>query len=345
MHATCTGTPTAQEALLVVQGSTSLILAGVTDARYPQQICAFTGSWSAQMVTQTMVSWSATKGSPGNPGDSVIAVLDLFTGASTVVAAWTGGGLMDGLHSWSPDRGFMAYTTSDLSGVHLHLLSAGGDRVVAIMGPVAGRGVNPNDDDAFPGFSPDGSYLAFVQTFTSSGDQVQIRKTTDGTLVYSNAAGTMATWGSTGSKLYFRQPNGTPVSVWDPSRGVAQVYGAPVPWIRPRVAAGADLLTVTYREANGTPQVWLYGGEVSGQTITWPNPRSSPVFLNTTTIFNVEEAPCGVNCGPGQAIYPDGQTFTFDIGRGAPVGGVQNMNEDLSRITKVLGTWPRPGQA
>ena len=344
MTATCAGTPAAQEAVVVMLGSTSPILADVTYARYPQAICAFAGSWSPQLVTQTMVSWYATKGSHGNPGDSVIAVLDPFTGASTVAATWTGGELLDGLHSWSPDRGFLAYVTSDPGAVKLHLLSAGGDRVVATMGPVTGRGVNPNDDDAFLGFSPDGAYFALVQTFTSTGDQVQIRRTSDGSVVYSQASGTMATWGSTGSKLYFRQPRATVVTVWDPSRGVAQVYGMQFPWISPRVDAGADLLAVTYRDASGIPTVWLYQGEVSGGTITWPNARSSPVFLNTSTIFYVEEAPCGINCGPGQTMYPDGLTFTFDVARGAPVGLALNPNEDPSRITKVLSTWPRPGQ-
>ena len=307
-------------------GSTSPILADVTYARYPQAICAFAGSWSPQLVTQTMVSWYATKGSHGNPGDSVIAVLDPFTGASTVAATWTGGELLDGLHSWSPDRGFLAYVTSDPGAVKLHLLSAGGDRVVATMGPVTGRGVNPNDDDAFLGFSPDGAYFALVQTFTSSGDQLQIRRTTDGSIAYSQPSGTMATWGSTGSRLYFRQPNGSVVSVWDPSTGTSQALKGGNAWIRPRADAGDDYLAFTERDAAGTPHVWTFGqaGRAGGQL---PNVRSSPVFLNNTSLFYVEEASCGTNCGPGPATQPDGKTFTYDIGRQA---------EDPSRISQVL---------
>lgn len=345
-QATCSGTPTAHEAVLVMQGSTDPILADVTDARYPQAICnltppsagsgTFTGSWSPQLVTQTMVSWLAKKGEYESPAQSIIAVLDLFTGTSTVVATWTGGGLLDGLYSWSPDRGFLAYVTSDPRGVDLHLLSAGGDRVVTRMGAVTGRPVNPYDDDAFLGFSPDGAYFALVQTFTSSGDQVQVRRTTDGSLVYSHASGTMATWGSFGSKLYFRQPHGTAVTVWDPSR-VAQVYGSPRTWISPRVDAGADFLTVTYREEIGIPQVWNYRGEAAGATLTWPRPRSSSVFLNTSTIFYVEEGPCGLSCGLGQPVQPDGKTFTFDISNG-------NTFEQPSAIGQVMATWPRPGQ-
>src|SRR5437899_2234739 len=80
-------------------------------------------------------------------------------------ARGSGGGFLDGLHAWSPDRGFLAYVASDGTGVRLHVLSGGGDRVIAMMGAVPARGVNPNEDDAYLAFSPDGAYIALVQTF------------------------------------------------------------------------------------------------------------------------------------------------------------------------------------
>jgi hypothetical protein len=319
----------------VMQGSTSPIVADVTDAKNPRPICTLSGSTSPpQLITQTAVSWSATRGSPGTPGDSLIAVLDLFTSTSTVVASWTGGGFMDGLHAWSADRGFLAYVTSDSTGVNLHLLSGGGDRVVSTMGPVPGRGVNPSEDDTYLGFSPDGAYFAFVQTFTSSGDHLQVRHTTDGSLAYSQASATMATWGSTGSRLYFRAPLGTTVSLWDSSGGASQAFGQPLPWIRPRADAGDDNLAFTVRDLPGTPHAWVYGhgGRSGGQL---PNIRSSPMWLNTTAVFYIEEAPCGSNCGPGPATQPDGKTFTYDVAVQA---------ETASRIKDVMGAWPRPGQ-
>ncbi|MEO8745342.1 MAG: hypothetical protein ABI334_02585 [Candidatus Dormiibacterota bacterium] len=334
MHATCTSGPSTQEALLVMQGSTSPILADVTDARNPKQICSISGAWSPQMVTQTMISWSATQGSPGTPGDSVIVALDLFTGTSSVVAEWSGGNFLDGLHAWSPDRGFLAYVTSDPGAVHLHVLSGGGDRVVSTLGAVPGRGVNPSEDDAFLGFSPDGAYFAFVQTFTASGDHLQIRRTTDGSSAYSQGSGTMATWGSTGSHLYFRAPLATVVSIWDASGGVSQAFGQQLPWIRPRADAGDDNLAFTVRDSSGTPHAWVFGnGGRSGGAL--PNVRSSPVWLNGTAVLYLEEAPCGANCGPGPATQPDGKTFTYDVG---------TQVESTSRISQALGAWPRPGQ-
>jgi hypothetical protein len=334
LQGACPGAPATQEALLVMQGSTTPVLADVTDARNPKTICTISGSWSPQLVTQTMISWSATQGGPGTPGDSVVAVLDLYTGTSTVVANWTGGGFLDGLHAWSPDRGFLAYLTSDANAVNLHLLSGGGDRVVASMGAVPGRGVNPAEDDAYLGFSPDGAYFALVQSYTASGDHLQIRKTTDGSLAYSQASGTMATWGSSGSRLYFRKPLGTTISIWDSSGGVSQAFGQQLAWIRPRADPGDDNLAFTVRDTPGTPHVWVYGhgGRSGGQL---PNIRSSAVWVNTVAAFYIEEAPCGNNCGPGPATQPDGKTFTYDVVR---------QVEDPSRISQVLGAWPRPGQ-
>jgi hypothetical protein len=334
LQGTCPGAPATQEALLVMQGSTTPVLADVTDARNPKTVCTISGSWSPQLVTQTMISWSATQGGPGTPGDSVVAVLDLYTGTSTVVANWTGGGFLDGLHAWSPDRGFLAYLTSDANAVSLHLLSGGGDRVVASMGAVPGRGVNPAEDDAYLGFSPDGAYFALVQSYTASGDHLQIRKTTDGSLAYSQASGTMATWGSGGSRLYFRKPLGTTISIWDSSGGVSQAFGQQLAWIRPRADPGDDNLAFTVRDTPGTPHVWVYGhgGRSGGQL---PNIRSSAVWVNAVAAFYIEEAPCGNNCGPGPATQPDGKTFTYDVVR---------QVEDPSRISQVLGAWPRPGQ-
>jgi hypothetical protein len=334
MRATCTGSPATQEALLVMQGSTSPVLADVTDAKNPRPICTISGTATPQLVTQTMISWSATQGTPGTPGNSLIAVLDLFTGTASVVATWSGGGYMDGVHAWSPDRGFLSYVTSDAGGVNLHLLSGGGDRVVGTFGSVPTRGLNPSEDDTYLGFSPDGGYFAFVQTFTATGDHLQIRRTTDGSVAYALAAGTMATWGSSGGRLYFRKPLDTVINIWDSSGGASQAFGQRLAWIRPRAQAGDDNLAFTVRDSTGTPHAWVYGhgGRTGGQL---PNIRSSPVWVNSTVAFYVEEAACGANCGPGPAFQPDGKTFTYDV--------VKQV-EDASRISQVLGAWPRPGQ-
>ena len=334
LQAHCVNQPAPQEAVLVLQGSSSPVLADVSNAKAPQTLCGISGgNFQPQLVTQTTISWYATQGSPSNAGTSVIAFLDLFTGTSTVVANWSGGSFMDGLHAWSPDRGFLAYVVSDPSAVTLHLLSGGGDRVVATMGAVPGRGFNPNEDDSYLAFSPDGAYFALVQTLTGSGDQLQVRRTIDGSLAFSLSRATMATWSSTGSRLYYRAPSASTVQAWDSAAGVSQAI-TQVTRIRPRADAGDDNLAYTVRDSSGTPHVWLYGrgGRGGGQV---PQVRSSPAWLNSTTFFEVEEAACSPSCGVGPAWQPDGKTFTYDIASQA---------ETSSRIGAVYGAWPRPGQ-
>ena len=335
LHASCVSTPAAEEAVLLLQGAANAVLADVSNAKVPRTLCGISGgSFQPQLVTQTMISWSATQGNPTTAGTSVVAVLDLFTGTSTVAATWSGGGFMDGLHAWSPDRGFLAYVASDSHGVTLHLLSGGGERVVATMGPVPGRGFNPSEDDSYLAFSPDGAYFALVQTFTSSGDQLQVRRTTDGSLAFSLPKGTMATWGSTGSRLYYRMPSSSVIQVWDSTAGVSQAFGQQVSWIRPRADAGDENLAYTVRDSSGAPHVWVYGhnGRSGGQL---PNVRSSPAWLNPTTFFYVEEAPCSPSCGIGPAWQPTSNRFTYDIALQA---------ETASKISQVYGAWPRPGQ-
>ena len=334
MSATCSRQPTGHEALLVMHGSPAYVLADVTNATHPQTICTISGSSVPQLVTQRMISWSATQ-TPGQAGPSMLLTLDLFAGSTpTTVASWQGGLFLDGLHAWSPDESSMAYVSSDASAVNLHLLSGGGDRVIATLGAVPGRGVSLTEDDAFLGFSADGQYFALVQTFSGSGAQLQIRKTRDGTLAYSQASGTMAAWSTTGSDLYFREPNKTEVKVWDPKSGVTQLFALAQGWIRPSTNAGDDDVAYTVRDAtSGLPHVWLYGhgGHAGGQL---GNVRSTPIFLNATTLFMIEEAACS-NCGPGLATQPDGKTFTYDL---------STQTETASNIASAIGAWPRMGQ-
>ena len=173
-----------------------------------------------------------------------------------------------------------------------------------------------------------------MQTFTSSGAQLQIRSALSGTIAYSQPAATMAIWGSTGSKLYFRHPQASVIYAWDPVAGLTQPIGQRLAWIGPTADAGDDYLAFTVRDAAGTPHVWLYGnGGRSGSQL--PNVRSTPVFLTASSIFYIEEAPCGVNCGPGPATQPNGRSFTYDMSKQA---------ETASTILSILSTWPRPGQ-
>ena len=334
MSASCTGSPTAHEAVLALQGSTGEVLADVTDPKNPKTICKITGNWAPTLVTQRMISWAATQ-HYGSSGPSALVTLDLFSGATALIANWTGGMFMDGLHAWSPDESAIAYVTSSTSAVNLHLLSGGGDRVIATYGTVPGHGFNPDEDSGYLGFSADGKYLALVQTFTSGGAaHLQIRNTKDGTLAYSQAAGTMATWSSTGSSLYFREPNQTFIKSWSPSGGVSQLFALQQAWIAPVSSAGDTYTAYTVRDTSGLPHVWIYGynGHAGGEL---GNVRANPRFLTATSIFIEEEASCAPNCGPGPPTTPDGKYFVYDLA---------TQTETASKTTLVYSSWPRVGQ-
>ena len=334
MKATCTGQPSAREAIVLLKGSTTKIIADVTDPLHPKTICKLSGGWSPLLVTDSEISWAASEHRPGTAGSSVIATLNVFSGTASVVASWSGGGYLDGLHAWSPHRELLAYLVSDTTAVSVHLLSGGGDRVIATLGTVPGRGVNPSEDDSFLKFSPDGAYFALEQTFTNTGAHLQIWRGTNGALAYSQASATMATWGSTGSKLYFRHLQAATIYAWDPVGGLTQPMAQALAWIKPRADAGDDYIAFTVRDATGTPHAWLFGH--SGRLATQlPNVRSSPEFLTASLIFDIEETPCGVNCGPGPPTQPDGRTFIYDI---------SSKVETAATIASVFAVWPQPGQ-
>ncbi len=333
MSATCSGQPAAHEALLVMKGSSQRILADVTDASHPKQICALSGPWTPELVTQRMISWWASQ-SPGQSGQSMLVRLDLFSGDMSVVAKWQGGFFLDGLHAWSHDQSAITYVTSDASSVKLHLISGGGDRVITQFAAIPGRGLNPAEDDSYLGFSADGTYVALVETFTTGGQQLQVRRTKDGTLAYGQATGTMATWSSTGSRLFFREPNATAIKVWDPASGVGQLIGQAQAWLRPVADAGDDNVAYTVVDSSGLPHVYLYGhnGRSGGEL---SNVRSGPIFLNTTSLFLVEQVACTADCGLGQASKPTGNTFVYNLA---------TQTETTSSIASVDGSWPRIGQ-
>jgi len=115
---------------------------------------------------------------------------------------------------------------------------------------------------------------------------------------------------------------------------VTQAFAQKAAWIRPATDVGDDYLAFTVRDSAGIPHAWLYGhgGQAGGELA---NVRSTPSFLNAASVFLVEEAPCGSNCGIGPATQPDGKTFVYNIG---------TQTETASTIASNLGAWPRLGQ-
>src|SRR5437588_786702 len=192
------------------------------------------------------------------------------------------------------------------------------DRTITTLPPVPGRGISPDDDSLMIAFSPDGAYLALVETFTGSGTgaqaSFQVRRL-DGSLVSGGPAGrTMATWAGRGSVLYFRDRAG--VERWTAPSTVSAVLPGVV-WIHPRPSPDGRWIAFTQRGDLGLPSVRLLD-LTSGAVRQLATGASEPVFLNSSTVWYRQERLCGPSddCGMGGPSITTGAAFVYDLSSG-----------------------------
>src|SRR5207247_41012 len=122
-----------------------------------------------------------------------------------------------------------------------------------------GRGISPDEDDSFLSFSPDGQYIAYFQTFHTGGSGAtapdQVRRASDGSLVYSTSGVTMAVWASLPSRLFFRDGPGN-VRRWDASAGATSMTS--LHWVRPHQSPDGRWIAYVYRVAGGLGAIGFY---------------------------------------------------------------------------------------
>jgi dipeptidyl aminopeptidase/acylaminoacyl peptidase len=261
-------------------------------------------------------------------------LVDLNTSTTSLVRAWSSGGYASWVYAWSPDGQKLSYLSSDATGVKWHLLSAAGDKVLASLGSVPGRGVNLDNDDAMVGFSADGQYVAVEETFTAQKNAaagtppIQIVRLSDLKSVYTRADGTMATWGATSARLYFRTTAG--VLVWDPT-GKVQPVNPGVQWIRPWPSADGSHITFSTLNPQGNHVVGVIDTNGGPVALASSEPRANPGFLTSSLVWYAGEVlcttttPCGLG-GPGLT----GNTYLYDI------AGVESGSVD----TAFYDSWP-----
>ncbi len=310
-----------QLALVTLRSVQGIVVRDVTDLQHPVTRCGLNGGAYLRFVSETKISYIVMSSSDLGASGALYLV-DLNTGTTSLVRAWSSGGYASWVYAWSPDGQKLSYLSSDSAGVKWHLLSAAGDKVLASLGTVPGRGVNLDNDDAMVGFSADGQYVAVEETFTSQPTPpIQIVRLSDGKTIYTRADGTMATWGATSARFYFRTTGG--VSVWDPT-GKVQPVNPGVQWIRPWASADGSHITFSTLNPQGNHVVGVIDTNGGPVALASSEPRANPGFLTSSLVWYAGEVlcttttPCGLG-GPGLT----GKTYLYDIA-GVESGSVDN---------------------
>jgi hypothetical protein len=316
----CDSPVPAGDALVIgtVTGDPTYVIRDIQDPANAKNLCKFdAGALSPQFASATQVTYTTAA--------NQIIKADLVGGTTTVLAIF-GAGFGSGQYAISPDGRSITY----IDGNAWHLASPSGNKVLTTLPPVPGRGINPDEDDSFLSFSPDGQYLALVQTIRGSGTGPaaadQVRKASDGSLVYSTSGMTMGVWASVPSRLFFRDSGGT-MRRWDPSTGVSSML--PLRWISPKSSPDGRWIAYTFRTSSGLGAIGLYSVQSNSVSNTTPPGRSGVRFLGNNLVFYSGERACST-CFGGQPT-PTGVTYIYEIA---------GATEVVSRLSAVLDAWP-----
>jgi hypothetical protein len=299
-------------------GNSAVIVRDIQDIGHARSLCTFdAAAQNPRFVSGSQVAYSTSAGQ--------IVKADL-SGGGTAVMATPGTGFGPGLFSVSPDGQSVTYVY-----MGWHLVNRTGDHVLTTLPPVPGRGANPDQDDFFLSFSPDGLYMALVQTIATGGTGEtapdQVRRASDGSLVFSTSGMTMGVWASVPSRLFFRDAAGS-MQRWDPSTGASKMIT--LSWIRPKASPDGRWIAYTFRTGTSSiGGVGFYSVQSNSVVNTSPPGRSGVQFLNSVLVWYLGEKPCDT-CFGG-APTPTGVTYIYDIG---------GSSEAASRITNVADAWP-----
>ncbi len=326
VSATCSAPPAAGEqlALVSLRGVAGVVVRDITDIGHPKTRCTIAGGVYLKFISATKISYVVTaSGDQGAAG--AMYMFDMASGNTSLVRSWSYTGFGAGIYAWSPDASHLSYLSSDTSGMKWHLLSAAGDKTLASLGTVPGRGISADSDDITVGFSADGNYVAVEQTFVGT-THIQVNRVSDASMVYSRNDGTMGAWGGAGARFYFRTTSG--VSAWDPTGGVVSIAPGLV-WIRPRPSPDGSrmVFSVLNAQGNHVSQVLdLTSGSIGSLS---PNPRTNPGFLNASLVWYAGETICttATPCGLGGPPL-SGTTYIYDLGSGVENGSIDTAYYD-----------------
>ena len=302
-----------------VVGDPTVVVRDIQDPANAKNLCTFDATVLApQFVSATGVAYET--------GDNQILEAPLSGGDATLIGSY-GAGFGSGQYAISPDGKSVTY----LDGNKWMLAGQSGSRTLTTLPAVPGRGVIPAQDDSFLSFSPDGQYLALFQTFHTGGTgetaSDQIRRASDGSLVYSTSGMTMAVWASVPSRLFFRDTGGS-MKRWDPTAGLSTMTN--LNWIRPKSSPDGRWIAYTFPTLSGVGGIGFYSVQSNSVSNTTPPGRSGVHFLTNDLVWYAGEKQCST-CPNGQP-QPTGVTYIYSIA---------GTSEITSRLASVNDAWPR----
>ena len=298
-----------------VVGDPTIVVRDIQDPANAKNLCTIDSTALApQFVSASAVAYETQ--------DNQIVVAPLAGGPTTLVSTYAPG-FGSGQYAISPDGRSVTY----LDGNNWRLAGPSGNRVLATLPAVPGRGVSPNQDDSFLNFSPDGLYIALFQTFhvggTGEASPDQIRRASDGSMVYSTSGMTMAVWASVPSRLFFRDNAGN-IHRWDASAGQSSMTS-----VRPKASPDGRWIAYTFATTSGVGGIAFYSVQANSQSNTTPPGRSGVRFLTNDLVWYIGERQCST-CLGGQPT-PTGVTYIYSIA---------GASEITSRLSGVNDAWP-----
>jgi hypothetical protein len=301
-----------------VVGDPTIVVRDIQDPANAKNLCSFDSAvQSPQFVNASTVAYETA--------ENQIIKADLSSGATTIMATYSAGS-GSGQYSISADGRSVTY----LDGNAWRLAGPSGNRALSTLPAAPGRGPNPNQDDSFLSYSPDGLYVALFQTYHVGGTGEtapdQIRRASDGSLAYSTSGMTMAVWASVPSRLFFRDSAGN-VKRWDPASGVSAM--TTLSWIRPKSSPDGRWIAYTFPTPSGVGGIGFYTVQANRVSNTSPPGRSGVQFLTNDLVWYIGEQPCPT-CFGGQP-KATGVAYIYSIA---------GASEITSRLSLVDDAWP-----
>jgi hypothetical protein len=308
--------------LVTLRGSYNIVVRDVSDISHPKTVGNLGQISVPAFVGATEVSYA---------GDNGFVRAPLAGSPKTPLA--TSPGFINYAFTWSPDGNTLIYLTLSNSGMVLHQLSGGVDRVLdgslPVMPAVGCESQFCSLTDTWDfalSYSPDGTTISMVASVANlSAFRLWA---SDGRLLKSSSTQSpfMSAW--SGSGLYFRDTKG--VEVW--RGGVTSPFLPGLAWIRPKASAAGGQIVYETRDAQGWAHTFVVDTNTR-QVRELKKARSEPVFLTSRYIWYKGERSCVAAdyCPTGWSVVASGKTYIYDL---------QDGTETESIISSVSDVWP-----